>query len=696
MSQWAVIFVNPDDAAASNRVFESLPVIPWPSLSRHRLFLAALAATAAAPVALVASGAAAHAARLPPYQTTLPDLQIEVPTSLISLGTNPDTGDTQLQFTHITWDAGTGPFVITAAHYRRRTGMGSFVQTVYKSRGNGSWRRAYKVPLAAIGVFQPPSDYQLPLTRFTLNDVNPDGSLGPVVATSPKQDYCITADTYVGGVPDTPNQTYPPQSDCTNPRKPLGLAVGWGDQYDQTDNGQPIDLTGVPDGTYILHAEVDPDHLFVESDTSNDVTDTLLTLNVAQQTVAVLSQSGPARSVPTVALETPRPGASVTGTVTLLASIRRPARPVTNVQYLLDGEPLGAPVESPPFSIRWATDDVPPGPHEVSARVTDSAGEVSTAPVRSVEVRPSTGADAAADPPSIIVANPTAGETESGVVPVAGVVRDSVPLRSVQFELDGKPLGRPVTASPYSVPWPTTAVADGRHHLSAEAVDAAGRVFDAPPVPVVVTNPAPPMTCFVLQATVRARGGAETTTPRFHTASAGETLVAFVASSGSDGRVAVHGGGLSWRLAGHAGLGKAAIGVWTARSGTTPGPVSVTATTSSAGTSLDLTVMAMEGVRGIGHVAVASGASGAPTVGLRTSDSTSLVFAAGIALGTRPILPRGWVPLRSSTSRGVTAWTQYTNWPTGPRGMLLSLRDGPGASGGWGLVALELLRDPDA
>ena len=114
--------------------------------------------------------------------------------------------------------------------------------------------------------FDPPSDYRFPLTKFTLNTVQADGSLGSVVATSPKTDYCITGDAFVGGVPNTPSQTYIPASNCTDPTKPLGWSVGWGDQYDQTDAGQPIDLTGVADGTYILHAVVDPNHVLTESD----------------------------------------------------------------------------------------------------------------------------------------------------------------------------------------------------------------------------------------------------------------------------------------------------------------------------------------------------------------------------------------------------------------------------------------------
>ena len=109
------------------------------------------------------------------------------------------------------------------------------------------------------------SDYQFPLNSFTLNQVNPDGSLGAVVATSPKKDYCITGDTFVGACRTRQTRRFIPQSNCTDPTKPLGWSVGWGDEYDQTDPGQPIDLTGVPDGTYILHGMVDPQHLLTRA-----------------------------------------------------------------------------------------------------------------------------------------------------------------------------------------------------------------------------------------------------------------------------------------------------------------------------------------------------------------------------------------------------------------------------------------------
>src|SRR5579862_2908017 len=235
--------------------------------ARPSLLLALLAVLGLAPVISSSSAAATAHFR---YPLRLPDLQIEVPTDpgVISIGTNGDTGDTQLQFTHITWNAGTGPFVITP-HLNKRTGVATFTQTIYQGPGGTKWTKAEKIPLAVNGIFDSPTDYRYPLTSFTLIHApnGPNGPPGATVATSPKVDYCITSDVTVGGVPDMPGRQSPPQSNCGHPNKPLGLAVGYGDQYDETDNGQPIDLTGVPlDGSeYLLKALVDPQHIFTES-----------------------------------------------------------------------------------------------------------------------------------------------------------------------------------------------------------------------------------------------------------------------------------------------------------------------------------------------------------------------------------------------------------------------------------------------
>jgi hypothetical protein len=313
---------------------------------------------------------------------TLPDLKINVPTDQISIGVNSSTGHRQLQFTHQTWDAGTGPFAILPT-VNATTGVSSFVQEIYRSTSPGSWVIDHSRRIAVAGSFQAPSDYNFPLTRFTLNKYV-SATIGPVVAVSPKVDYCITGDTYIGGVPNTPNSTSPPQDDCTNPNALLGFSVGWGDQYDQTDDGQPIDLTGVADGTYVLHAVVDPQHVFQESDSSNDVTNTVL--SVHGNNVQVLSQSSPSTPIPSVALTSPANGAQLAGTVTLTSSTHAVApATVVSVRYLLDGTALGAPVTKAPYTLKWGT-LLTTGTHTLSAQVTDSWGNVATSQVRTITI----------------------------------------------------------------------------------------------------------------------------------------------------------------------------------------------------------------------------------------------------------------------------------------------------------------------
>ncbi|HEY4990778.1 MAG TPA: Ig-like domain-containing protein, partial [Nakamurella sp.] len=318
--------------------------------------------------------------------TTPPDMKILVPTKLISIGSDPTNGHRQLRYTHITEDAGTGPFEIDPT-YNSATGISTFVQSLYNSPSPGVWTFDHAIPLGINGAFVPRSDYRFPLTRFTLNGVNPDGSIGPVVAVSPKTDYCITGDNRVGDVPNTPAQTSPPADNCSDPTRSLGWSVGWGDQYDQTDSGQPIDINGVADGSYLLRAIVDPQHVLTESDATNNVTDTMLTITGTSVTVG--AQTHPVVTAPSIAITGPVEGASVSGTVdlTVNTAATSPAT-VVGVQYLLDGNPLGSRQTTAPFSFSWTVGSTTAGSHRITAQATDSTGSIGTAPVVTVTVPP--------------------------------------------------------------------------------------------------------------------------------------------------------------------------------------------------------------------------------------------------------------------------------------------------------------------
>lgn len=51
-----------------------------------------------------------------------------------------------------------------------------------------------------------------------------------------------------------------------------GISVGWADVYSVRLDGQWVDITDVPPGTYVLEAEVNAEHLYIEEDYTNNST----------------------------------------------------------------------------------------------------------------------------------------------------------------------------------------------------------------------------------------------------------------------------------------------------------------------------------------------------------------------------------------------------------------------------------------
>ena len=85
-----------------------------------------------------------------------------------------------------------------------------------------------------------------------------------------------------------------------------------------------------------------------------------------------------------------------------------------------------------------------------------------------------------------------------------------------------------------------------------QATDTSGNIGKSTNVTVTVQNPALPPPCFIMDAHVTVHGTGAVTTPSFHTAAAGETLLAFVSSDGPAGAgkqtATITGAGLTWTL----------------------------------------------------------------------------------------------------------------------------------------------------
>jgi hypothetical protein len=89
-------------------------------------------------------------------------------------------------------------------------------------------------------------------------------------------------------------------------------------------------------------------------------------------------------TAPTITITAPAAGATVSGTTTVTVAAADNLG-VAGVQFLLDGQPLGA--EQPaPFSLQWVTTSTTNGQHTLSAQARDAAGNTAIAPAVTVTV----------------------------------------------------------------------------------------------------------------------------------------------------------------------------------------------------------------------------------------------------------------------------------------------------------------------
>lgn len=103
---------------------------------------------------------------------------------------------------------------------------------------------------------------------YRLREFLPDSSVGAIVAEGAKTSFCILdLVIYNSQLANfDPDGNYFQCGFGTQ-----GLSVGWADVYSKGLEGQNIDITEVPDGTYWLESDADPINLIREANESNNV-----------------------------------------------------------------------------------------------------------------------------------------------------------------------------------------------------------------------------------------------------------------------------------------------------------------------------------------------------------------------------------------------------------------------------------------
>ena len=184
---------------------------------------------------------------------------------------------------------------------------------------------------------------------------------------------------------------------------------------------------------------------------------------------------------PSVSISAPASGATVSGTVTILAKATDNVG-IAGVQLLVDGAALGAEVTAAPYQASWNTAMATNSAHTLTAVARDAAGNRATSAGVSVTV------SNISPLPSAAITTPLSGSTVSGTVTISATANGSLGIAGVQFLVDGAALGSEQTAAPYQVSWNTMTAANRKHTLTAVARDTAGNRTTSPGVNVNVSN----------------------------------------------------------------------------------------------------------------------------------------------------------------------------------------------------------------
>lgn len=157
---------------------------------------------------------------------------------------------------------------------------------------------------------------------------------------------------------------------------------------------------------------------------------------------------------PAVSMTAPANGATVSGSAVTVSATASDNVAVSNVQFLLDGNPLGSPVLQAPYSINWDSTSVGNGTHTLSARATDTAGNTATATAVTVTVSNAVPAGAAVD----------ASASKDGRGPVSVSLSTSAPgdLLLAFVGSDGAGGAQTVTVSGGGLTWSLVKRANGQ------------------------------------------------------------------------------------------------------------------------------------------------------------------------------------------------------------------------------------------
>lgn len=192
---------------------------------------------------------------------------------------------------------------------------------------------------------------------------------------------------------------------------------------------------------------------------------------------------------PTVSITSPKSGATVSGTVPIVASATDSGGgAITRVEFQVDGALVATAFQGTggSYTGNWNADAASIGTHLLRAVAYDTSGNFDPSEAVSVAV-------ADLSPPTVSIVLPQPGAVVGGKVHVEANAADNRGVTAVEFRAEGSVIGT-VTSPPWAVDWVTTT--SGSVTLTAVARDASKNSTTSSPVSITLDN-SPPLAWIV-------------------------------------------------------------------------------------------------------------------------------------------------------------------------------------------------------
>jgi hypothetical protein len=196
----------------------------------------------------------------------MPDI---VPTAPFQLYIQNSGGKKTLRFSTTFYNQGQGALELIG-HTDNEKNITYASQYVYEADGPGIYRD--------IGSFiYHPEHTHWHIDQYVFYQfwsVNQEEKPDKLLLTTDKMSFCIWDENpHDLNLDKAPRGRIYPRS-CNGRQQ--GMSVGWSDTYSANIEGQELDITGIPDGTYVFRTTINPDNKILETDYGNNIVDILV------------------------------------------------------------------------------------------------------------------------------------------------------------------------------------------------------------------------------------------------------------------------------------------------------------------------------------------------------------------------------------------------------------------------------------